>query len=32
MTSDWACISQWMDKGATWAYVDRVTLSHRADH
>jgi glycosyltransferase involved in cell wall biosynthesis len=32
MTSDWACISQWMDKGATWAYVDRVTLTHRVDH
>jgi hypothetical protein len=32
MTSDWACIKQWMDKGATWAYVDRVTLTHRADH
>lgn len=32
MTSDWACIKQWMDKGATWAYVPRVTLTHRVDH
>jgi hypothetical protein len=32
MTSDWACISQWMDKGATWAFLDRCTLTHRVDH
>lgn len=32
MTSDWACISQWINAGATWAFVDRVTLTHRADH
>ena len=32
MTSDWACIKQWLDAGATWAFVDRVTLTHRADH
>jgi glycosyl transferase family 2 len=32
MTSDWACISQWINAGATWAYVDRVTLTHRVDH
>lgn len=32
MTSDWACIEQWMRAGATWAFVDRVTFSHRADH
>jgi hypothetical protein len=32
MTSDWACIGQWIRAGATWAFVDRVTLTHRADH
>jgi hypothetical protein len=32
MTSDWACISQWMNAGAAWAYVDRVTMTHRVDH
>lgn len=32
MTSDWACIAQWIRAGATWAYVDRCTLTHRADH
>lgn len=32
MTSDWACISQWINAGARWAYVDRVTLTHRTDH
>jgi glycosyltransferase involved in cell wall biosynthesis len=32
MTSDWACIERWMARGATWAYVDRVTLTHRYDH
>jgi glycosyltransferase involved in cell wall biosynthesis len=32
MTSDWACIRRWMDAGATWAYVPRVTLTHRIDH
>jgi glycosyltransferase involved in cell wall biosynthesis len=31
-TSDWACIHRWMQHGATWALVDRVTLTHRADH
>ena len=32
MTSDWACIEQWINAGATWAYVDRVTMDHRIDH
>ncbi len=32
MTSDWACIEQWIRAGAIWAFVDRVTLTHRADH
>ena len=32
MTSDWACIRRWMDAGALWAYVPRVTLTHRVDH
>lgn len=32
MTSDWACIKRWMDAGAVWAFVDRVTLTHRVDH
>jgi len=32
MTADWACISRWMQAGATWAYVPRVTLTHRVDH
>ena len=32
MTSDWACIQRWMQHGATWAYVPRVTLTHRVDH
>lgn len=32
MTSDWACIRRWLDTGATWAYVPRVTLTHRIDH
>lgn len=32
MTSDWACISQWINAGATWAYVPRVTMTHRIDH
>lgn len=32
MTSDWACIRQWMEAGAVWAFVDRVTLTHRVDH
>jgi hypothetical protein len=32
MTSDWACIAQWIAAGATWAYVDRCTLTHRIDH
>jgi hypothetical protein len=32
MTSDWACIERWMAAGARWAYVDRVTLTHRYDH
>jgi hypothetical protein len=32
MTSDWACIERWMARGATWAYVDRATLTHRYDH
>lgn len=29
--SDWATIATWMAAGTTWAYVDRVTLTHRAD-
>jgi GT2 family glycosyltransferase len=32
MTSDWQCISGWQSKGARHAFVDRVTLTHRADH
>jgi len=32
MTSDWACIERWMAAGATWAFVPRVTLTHRFDH
>jgi predicted nucleic acid-binding Zn finger protein len=32
MTSDWACIKRWMDAGAVWAFVDRVTLTHQVDH
>ena len=32
MTSDWACISRWMSRGAKHVFVDRLTLSHRADH
>jgi glycosyltransferase involved in cell wall biosynthesis len=32
MSPDWACISQWLDAGARWAYVNRVTLTHRIDH
>jgi glycosyltransferase involved in cell wall biosynthesis len=32
MTSDWACVERWMGAGATWAYVDRATLTHRYDH
>lgn len=31
-TADWACISNWINAGATWAYVDRVTMNHRVDH
>ena len=31
-TGDWACISRWITAGATWAYVPRVTLTHRIDH
>lgn len=32
MISDWTTAQQWMQKGATWAFVPRVTLHHRADH
>lgn len=32
MVSDWCCIERWMAQGATWAYVPRVTLTHRYDH
>jgi hypothetical protein len=32
MQSDWATISQWIDAGARYAMLDRVTLTHRADH
>ena len=32
MQADWATISHWMSQGATWAFLDRVTLTHRADH
>jgi len=28
---DWATINRWINAGATWAYLDRVTLTHRAD-
>lgn len=29
--SDWATIARWIDAGATWAFVNRVTLTHRVD-
>lgn len=29
--SDWATIARWMAHGATWAFVDRCTLTHRVD-
>jgi hypothetical protein len=32
MTSDWALYSAWINGGARWAFVPRVTFSHRADH
>lgn len=32
MTSDWSCISQWMSRGARFAFLPRVTMTHRADH
>jgi glycosyltransferase involved in cell wall biosynthesis len=32
MTSDWACIEHWLRTGARYAFVDRVTLTHRIDH
>jgi GT2 family glycosyltransferase len=32
MTSDWATISHWQSRGARHAFVDAVTLTHRADH
>ena len=32
MTSDWQYISNWQSKGATHAFVNRVTMTHRADH
>lgn len=32
MASDWACFSQWLRAGARWAFLDRVTLTHRADN
>lgn len=32
MTSDWACISMWLGRGARAAFVDRATMSHRVDH
>lgn len=32
MTSDWACIAQWINAGAKHAFLPRVTLSHRVDH
>jgi GT2 family glycosyltransferase len=32
MTSDWACVQQWMQRGATWAFLPEVTFRHRADH
>jgi nucleotide-binding universal stress UspA family protein len=32
MLSDWACIQRWISAGATWAFVPRVTLTHRYDH
>lgn len=32
MISDWTTAQHWMQQGATWAFVPRVTLHHRADH
>jgi len=32
MSSDWTCISRWLSFGARYAFVPRVTLTHRADH
>ena len=32
MHSDWACISRWLSRGARYAFVPRVTLTHRVDH
>lgn len=32
MVSDWAYVRRWMEAGAVWAFVDRVTLTHRVDH
>lgn len=32
MTSDFATIDRWMQAGATWAFVPKVTMMHRADH
>jgi len=32
MTSDWEYVRRWMAVGATWAFVERVTLQHRVDH
>lgn len=32
MISDWALYQRWMQEGATWAFLPRVTFSHRADH
>ena len=29
---DWDLASQWVRGGASWAMLDRVTMSHRADH
>jgi len=32
MTSDWTLYETWIKAGARWAFVPRVTFSHRADH
>jgi glycosyltransferase involved in cell wall biosynthesis len=29
---DWDLFSQWVEGGASWAFLDRATFSHRVDH
>jgi hypothetical protein len=31
-TPDWTQISEWINAGATWAFLPRVTFEHRADY